>query len=424
MADVGSAPVDRMPRFYPWWRRTALALLAVAAAGAAAAWSWPSGGTPDAVARPGDRSLSPLSRRDFVRRVRLTGLTEATRFFVVTTPLLAGSSHGSLVITRLAQAGSAVKAGDLLVAFDRQSEEKLALDKKSEYDDLVQQISQKQAEQEAARVKDESEIAQAEHAVASLELEVLKNEMLSRIKAQKNDQDLAEARAKLKALRDGFALKRAAAAADLRILEIRRDRARGAMEHAVQNAAAMTIVSPLDGLVVPKITWRGNGPADVQEGDDMWPGSPVLQVVNQSSMLVRARVNQADLPAVRPGLPAVVRLDAYPDLRMTGRVEQVAPIALSGSFSPRVRTFTAVVAIDGSNPRLLPDLTAAVDVEIERIRAALVVPRDAVHADGRRAYVRVRNGDRTVSREITLGPSDEVDVVATAGLEPGMVVVR
>ena len=293
----------------------------------------------------------------------------------------ADSNNGSLVITKLAPAGSAVKTGDVLVEFDRQAQDKLALDKKAEYDDLVQQITQKKAEQDAARVKDESEVAQAENALKAAELEILKNEMLSRIKAETNDQNLEEARLKLTGLKDGFPLKRAAAAAELRILEIRRDRAKAAMDHASENATAMIVRSPLDGLVVPKLTWRGNGPADIQEGDEMWPGAPVLQVVNQAQMLVRAKVNQTDLNAVRPGLPVTVRLDAYPDLQLPGHIATIGPIGLPGSFSTRVRAFTAVITIEGSNARVLPDLTAAIDVEIERIKDALVVPRDAVHQE-------------------------------------------
>lgn len=402
--------------------RAAAAVLALAALALAAARVF----GPARVSAEGStgHDLAPLARHDFVRRIRLTGLTEATRSYVVSTPLLAGSNQGSLVITKLVPAGAAVKTGDVLVEFDRQGQEKQALDKKAEYDDLVQQIAQKTAEQEAARVKDESELAQASNAVKKYELEVLKNEMLSRIKAESNDQDLDEARAKLAALVGGFDVKRAAAAADLRILEIRRDRAKATMDHASANATAMTVVSPLDGLVVPKLTWRGNGPADIQEGDEMWPGAPVLQVVNQGSMLVRARVNQADLPFVHVGLPVSVGLDAYPDLHMIGRITQIAPIGVPGSFSTRVRAFPAVIVIDGSNARLLPDLTAAIDVEVERVRDALVVPRGVVRMDGATAKVLVRDGNGVATRTVTLGLSDEVDVVVTAGLQPGQVVVR
>jgi multidrug efflux pump subunit AcrA (membrane-fusion protein) len=127
---------------------------------------------------------------------------------------------------------------------------------------------------------------------------------------------------------------------------------------------------------------------------------------------------------VRPDLPVTVRLDAYPELRMSGRIAQIAPIGVPGSFSQRVRAFTAVISIEGANARLLPDLTAAIDVELERIKNALVVPRDAVTGAGADAQVRVRDSSGMSTRRVTLGPSDEVDVVVTAGLHPGEVVVR
>ena len=362
--------------------------------------------------------------RPLVRIVRLTGLTEATRSHIVTVPLLAGATRSSLTITRLVASGTVVKAGDLLVEFDPQNQQKTALDKRVEYQDLVEQIAKKRAEHQAARVKDESELEQAANAVQKYELEVLKNEMLARIKAEENTQKLDEARATLVALRANASRKREAAAAEIRILEIRRDRARAAADYAERNVEAMTVRSPLDGIVVIKARWRGNGIGDVQEGDELWPGAPVLEVVNQASMQVRAKINQADLPFVRAGQPVTVRLDAYPDLALPGRIAQVAPIALAGAFSSRVRTFTALATIDSSNVRVLPDLTAALDVEVERV-TGLVVPRDALRVDAKGvAHVRVRQGDTPVERGVTLGAVNEVEAVVTAGLESGLTVLR
>jgi HlyD family secretion protein len=365
-----------------------------------------------------------LSPREFVRTLRVTGLTEATRSYSVAVPLQTGGGRESLVITRLAAPGSHVAPGDVLVEFDKQNQEKLAFEKAAEYRDLLEQIAKKRAEHEARRVKDESEREQAANKVEHLELEVLKNEMLAAIKAEKNNQDLDEARQRLAALRASFDLKRQATSAELRVLEIKRDRAKAAMEHAASNAAALTIRSPIDGLVVPRQTWKGAGPADVQEGDQLGPGSPVLEVVNQASMQVRAQVNQVDMPHIRAGQPVTVRLDAYPDLVLSGRIAQIAPIALPGSFSTRVRTFSAIVAIEGTSDRLLPDLTAAVDVELERVQDALVVWRDAVGVENGRSRVRVRTGSGTATRDVTLGPGDDVRVVVTGGLRAGEEVLR
>ena len=52
-----------------------------------------------------ETSTITVRPRDFVRRIRLTGLTEATQSYVVSTPLLAGATRGSLVLTKLAASG-------------------------------------------------------------------------------------------------------------------------------------------------------------------------------------------------------------------------------------------------------------------------------------------------------------------------------
>ena len=206
-----------------------------------------------------------------------------------------------MVVIKLAGAGKAVKTGDLLVQFDSQTQDKAALDKKAEYEDLVRQIIQKRAEHDAARVKDESELTQARNAVKKFELETLEERDAVGVLAEKNNQDLAEARSKVEALEEGFKLKRSAAGSELRILEIKRDRARAAMDHALENSKGMSVISPLDGLVVPKLTWRGNGPADIQEGDEMWPGAPVLQVVIAHPNLKTANEDLAS--AIREAIP-------------------------------------------------------------------------------------------------------------------------
>ena len=403
------------------WRLAALGVLACTGAALAGAALF-SGAVPATAAADSPATLGRVLRlapRDFVRTVRVTGTTEAVRSLVITTPRLAGATRGMLVITRIAPPGTAVKAGDVIVEFDRQEQETAAFDRRAEYQDLVEQIAKTRAEQQSERVKHESELEQAVNLVATLELEVLKNEMLSRNQALENDQKLEAARAKAQALHQNLPLRREAAAAALRILEIRRDRARSAMEHAERNARAMVMRSPIDGLIVAKMTWKGNGPGDVGEGDQVWPGASILEVVNVDSMRVRARVNQADVAHIRSGQPVTVRLDAYGDFAMRGRVEHLAPLAAPGSFSPRVRTFTMLVSIEGSNPRLMPDLTAAVDVEVERVREALVVPREAVRLDGDTARVHVRAGGSAGRRVVTLGPRNETEVVVASGLEPG-----
>ena len=104
--------------------------------------------------------------------------------------------------------------------------------------------------------------------------------MLPKIQAEKNTQALEEAQAKVRQLKTTYDLKRAAADADLRILQIRRDRAENAMRQAESNADRMAIKSPIGGMAVLRSIWKSNNMAEVQEGEEVRSGMPIVDVVN------------------------------------------------------------------------------------------------------------------------------------------------
>jgi multidrug efflux pump subunit AcrA (membrane-fusion protein) len=241
-------------------------------------------------------STAKVERRTFVRTLRLSGTVEAVHSYSVLAPRLTGGDFGNMVLTKLTRGGTRVKKGDLLAEFDREAQLKTFMDKQAEYRDLENQIESKKAEQEAARAHDDTELKQAEDAVGTAKLEVQRSEVVSRIDAEKNQLNLEAAEASLKQLRQTYDLKRKADEADLRLLEIKRDRARTTMLHAQQNSEKMALLSPLDGLVVLNPMWKGGGMGEVEEGDQVWTGFPFMQVVDPSTMEVRVRVNQLDVP--------------------------------------------------------------------------------------------------------------------------------
>jgi HlyD family secretion protein len=380
----------------------------------------------DDEARQGTASFQ-VARGAFVKTLRLTGLVESIRFHNVAAPRLVGATapgSNTLIITRLVPSGTQVVAGQLLVEFDRQNQLKAAIDRRSEHRDLEEQIRKKRAEQEQARAKDDTERAVTASAVENARLELKKNVYLGRIDQEKNEQRLEEALAKQKQFETTFDLKRRAEQADLRILEIQRDRAYKAMKSAEDNATRMVVLSPIPGMVVLRMVWRPGQQVEIQEGEEARPGMPIMQVVDPEQMLVRVKVNQADVHLLQAGQPARISLDAYPELRFEGRVEHVAPVGTTSMLTTRVRNFVATVSIKGSHPKLLPDLSAAVDVELERKDNVIVVPRDSVILDKDTSTVRVLDGDSARPRTVTLGAMSDHEVIVASGLEPGVVVQR
>jgi HlyD family secretion protein len=306
---------------------------------------------------------------DSTQILRLKGTTEAVQSRAILAPLLEGQQIPTLTIVRMLPAGSRVRRGDLLVEFDREAQMRDYIDKKADYDKLVDQVSEEQAKENAARAKDETELTQADDSLRKAELEAQKAEIVSRIDAEKNQETLEEAKATYNQLRETFDLKRKAAQAAIRILEIQRDRTRQTMMHAQANSDLMQIHSPLDGVVVLNTIWKEGTMGEVQEGDQVRAGVPFMQVVDPSSMQVRVLANQEDFPSLRVGETATVRLDAYPDMALQGKLDQLAPIAATGDFSNKLRVFVVIFSIQGHDPKLMPDLSAAVDVNLARTTA-------------------------------------------------------
>ncbi len=371
-----------------------------------------------------EESIVRVERRNFTQSLRLNGTTQASRSFEVLAPKLEGAQVGSMVITNLAPAGTRVQKGDVLVEFDPQAQTKDYLDKKSTYENLVGQVAQKQAEDNIARAKDDTAMKQAEDELKRAQLELQKNEIVSRIDAEKNQEALDEAQATLKQLTETYQLKRAAAVAAIRIQEIQRDRALEAMRYAHGNAAKMVVHSPMPGVVVYNTIWLGGRMGTVQQGDQVRPGVPFLQVVDPSQMEVRVALNQVDVLKVRLGQQAQMHLDAYPGMTLPATLEELSPLGHPGQFAQAVRSFTARFSIQGTDPRLLPDLSAALDLDLGSQKSVLVVPWQSIGSESNHSYVWLKTAGGFEKRSVQTGPRSDLEVIVNSGLSEGDIIRR
>ena len=368
--------------------------------------------------------IAKVERRDFVHSVRVQGTVEAVVAHPIVAPRLAIQTANQLTLTTLLTTGTHVKKGDLLAEFDRQAQTRDALDRKAEYDDFEQQINKLKATQASDKASDDTDIKAAEDALGKAELELKKSEVVSRIDAEKMKEDFDEATAKLKQLRQTYLLRRQSATAALRLLEIQRESKQLAVDHANKNADLLAIHAPNDGLVVVNSTFKSSGFAEWQNGDQVRAGAAFMQVVNPGAMRVRGQVNQQDIPQMQLGQKVEVRLDAYPEMVFHGHVDLISSVGVADDFSPKLHSFMMLFVIDGQDPKLLPDLSAAVDVELERLPNTLIVPRDALISEDGKMYVRVISGSSSDKREVKVLRTNDVEAAVEAKLQPGEAVIR
>ncbi len=300
------------------------------------------------------------------RHIRATGTIQAVRAYTVQVPQITGSSMGGpgggrITLIKLAPNGTKVQEGDTLAEFDRTTQLDAALEAKAKYDDLSHQVKEKEAKNASDVAKRSSEIRQAEADLAKAELQLQKGPVLAEIERQKNQEKADNARARLVSLRKSDDSRRRAEAAALEILKLQMERQKVALDRAQSNSEKLILKAPLAGMVALENLWRGGSMGNAQEGDQLFPGQALLRIFDPGLMEVRAQIGAPDTVALQPGATAMVYLDAYPDAIFKARLESASPVATAALGSP-IKNFTARFRLEGTDPRLLPDLSAAVIV--------------------------------------------------------------
>jgi HlyD family secretion protein len=185
--------------------------------------------------------------------------------------------------------------------------------------------------------------------------------------------------------------------------------------------------APRDGLlifVVPEQARFGAGGnlAIVREGETVREGQKLMTIPDLSRMQVAVNIQEKLITEVRVGMPAGIRVDAFPQFGLQGKVKHVAVVASPQSFLERdVKTYRVVIAIDGPVAGLKPGMSATVSLATgKRLGAALTIPSQALlltgEGGGRRSCL-VQAAGGIAEREVVVGFVAEKGAVIESGLK-------
>jgi HlyD family secretion protein len=190
------------------------------------------------------------------------------------------------------------------------------------------------------------------------------------------------------------------------------------LELAKQQLARCEVRAEVPGIVVYKEVFFGSEQRKPQVGDQVWANQPLVILPDVSRTVVETKVRETDIHKVERNQKVTVRVEAYPDLRLTGQVTLVGTLAQEEKERRGAKFFSVTVLVNESEPRLRPGMTARVEIEVEERAKALFVPIEAVfERDGRTVVYPA--GRRPRPREVVLGPSNADFVVIEKGLSRG-----
>jgi multidrug efflux pump subunit AcrA (membrane-fusion protein) len=264
--------------------------------------------------------------------------------------------------------------------------------------------------------------AKAEVDKAKLDLQTA--EVRSAIEAELLKLALEEAETRHKQLLKEDKLVQDSIRSQMRSSEIDGIQSRMHLQRAQANVDKMAMKTPIDGLVVMQSIWRSGDMGQVQEGDMVHPGQYFMQIVDPRSMVLNASVNQVDSEALRIGMKATIRLDAYPGISLQGHVYSIGAMPKTGGWRANwVKEIPIRLKLDEMNPQVIPDLSASADIVLEEEHNGTIAPLEAVFQDeSATPYVFLKQGQGWVRKPVELGARNNVAVVVRSGLRKGDVI--
>ncbi len=421
-------PVVAPPRRSGWRAWVVLGGIALLAG---IAWRWTQA---PAIRKPAPAPVRRATVRNapIERTLRITGITAAERFTALMAPYLTGNRHliggyGEflLILQKLAPPGVYVRKGDMVAEFDRQ----YMLSRLDDYRAMVLQhelnLRRLRALLDVRRKSYEQLIRSAQGRVDKTALEVRKAPVLSANRAERLRLLNNEAQDRYEEYKAEAKYVDISETAAIRASELDFQQSQVEFRRAEMNAARMVVKAPIDGLVVMLSLRRGTDMAPIEEGDQLQPGQPYMQIVDERSLVVNGSANQVDAQQLRAGMQARVRFDAYPDIELPARLTMIAAMARQGGWRANyVRQVPIRLKLDKRDPRVVPNLTANVEVVLESRPSTPVVPLECVFRDtpGAAPHAWVQTESGWERRDIDLGMSNYVAAEVRSGLSAGDVV--
>jgi len=184
------------------------------------------------------------------------------------------------------------------------------------------------------------------------------------------------------------------------------------------------IFAPQDGMVAYAVATHSWYREEIREGAAVRPQQRILTLPNLRKMQVKTAVHESVLDQIALGLPATIRVDAFPDRVYRGTVTSVAVLPDPGSWmSSDTKVYETIVRIDQEVEQIKPGMTAVVEIHIDRLEGVLSIPVQAIVQIEGESWCYLLNADGVERRTLRLGLTNDKFVEIREGVDEGARVV-
>jgi HlyD family secretion protein len=399
-----------------------------------------------------DSMVATVTRGELTARLTSSGTLKPIQSLTYRSPI----PGRDVEIRDLAAEGSRVNAGEVLVRLDttdlelelarvRQEHRQAELDlqvAEGEWDEAGAEVKAVTEGEGALTVEEARSIFQRaqkkaerlrqeyEHLKPLLEKGYITRDELARTEDQleEAEQELVLARKRsdiIEQLSHPREQKRAALTLSQKTAQLGHSRTRVAeiqlrLDTLVRLIDGCTIRARSSGLVVYEENLSANPRRKLRIGDRVFATQGIVTIPEVNRMLVEVTVSESEVHRVRPGQDAEVQVEAFPDLKLTGKVTRVGTLASSSANRPfDDKRFDLIITLDPTNAELRPEMSIRADVIVGTRTGVLMVPVTAVFNHQGSRVVYVNGAGRSELRHVDLGESNDRMVEIVAGVREG-----
>jgi multidrug resistance efflux pump len=286
--------------------------------------------------------------------------------------LIAPNLFGTVQVTRLAPLGGLAKEKDLIAEFDDSEVRSRLEEKQLELDQLDEQLKKALADQAIRNNQDLVELLRSRYSVRRADLEVKRAELKSAIDQKKDLLTLEEARRRLKQLESDIQSRLQQSEAELAVLREKKNKGLLELKREQQRLMQVKLLAPMSGLVAIRqsrpmgVFFAGMQLPDIREGDQVFPGTPVADVLDLSELEVAAKVGELDRANLHEGQDVLMQLDAVAGKRFHGKIKSMSGTASANVWSgDPAKKFDVVFSVD------MKELLTGLGAKPEQIRKVL-----------------------------------------------------
>lgn len=353
---------------------------------------------------------------DFLVSVTTTGELEAKNSVDIYAPTnLRKMGINQIKVSDMVDEGTILKEGDYVATLDPS-------EIGTEIRKLYSELSQKESDLKAAKLDTSLTMRSERETLLNLKVELEQNQLeleqskyeppatirKVQIELEKTQRNFEQSTSNIKLKEQQAVAKVFKVQSDVMLIEDKIARMQEVMD-------GLMIMAPQNGMLVYYESWNGK----VKAGSSINTWNPVVaKIPDLSEMISKTFVNEIDISKIVKNQRVALKVDAFPDLKLTGEVISVANIGQQEEGGD-AKVFEVKVKLTKIDSVLKPAMTTSNEIMIETYKDVVFVPIEAVYATDSTVYVYKEIKGEVIKQEIVTGVSNASSIIIENGLKEG-----